>query len=148
MKKNISMVTALVLVLSLCLAQTCFASELTQTTVEDLGNGITVETTTVVYDSFLRDSTKKASSESKFRYDGVLIGTVTLTATFGYDGSRAWVVSASGSHSVERGWSYRNEDISNSGGTSTLTAELKSTTGLGIVDVDISLTCTKNGSIS
>lgn len=147
MKKLISTLMALALVLSLCLVPTS-AHELEKTTVIDLGNGITVETTTTVYDTLLRSSTQKASSTSRFKNNGELIATVTLTATFGYDGSLAWVVSASGSHTVESGWRYQNQDISNSGGTSNLTAEIKSTTGLGVVPVDITLTCTKDGDIS
>ena len=113
-----------------------------------MGNGITVETATTVYDSLLRSSTQKASSTSKFKNNGELIATVTLTATFGYDGSRARVVSASGSHSMESGWTYSNQSISKSGGTANLTADIKSTTGLGAFPVDISLTCSKDGDIS
>ena len=100
------------------------------------------------YDSLLRSSTQKASSTSKFKNNGELIATVTLTATFGYDGSRAWVVSASGSHSMESGWTYSNQSISKSGGTANLTADIKSTTGLGSFPVDISLTCSTDGDIS
>ena len=143
MKKMISMLTALALVLSLCLIPTCSAYGRENTKVVDLGNGITVETTTTVYDSLLR-----SSSTSKFKNNGELIATVTLTATFGYDGSRAWVVSASGSHSMESGWTYSNQSISKSGGTANLTADIKSTTGLGAFPVDISLTCSKDGDIS
>ena len=148
MKKMISMLTALALVLSLCLIPTCSAYGRENTKVVDLGNGITVETTTTVYDSLLRSSTQKASSTSKFKNNGELIATVTLTATFGYDGSRAWVVSASGSHSMESGWTYSNQSISKSGGTANLTADIKSTTGLDSFPVDISLTCSKDGDIS
>lgn len=48
MKKMISMLTALALVLSLCLIPTCSAYGRENTKVVDLGNGITVETTTTV----------------------------------------------------------------------------------------------------
>lgn len=80
--------------------------------------------------------------------NGEEIATATLTATFGYDGSDAWVVSSSGSHTVEPGWSYSGERISHSGGTATLTATIKSTKGLGQFPVNISLTCSKDGDIS
>lgn len=146
MKKTISMLMALVLVLSLSLAPMCSAYEYVETV--DLGNGITAEVSTTVYESLLRSSTRKASRTATFKNNGKEIATVTLTATFGFDGSRVWVVSASGSHTTESGWRYQNEDITNSGGTSNLTAEIKSTTGLGVVPVDISLTCTKDGDIS
>lgn len=147
MKKTISMLTALVLVCAMLLPS-CFASENTAVTIEDLGNGITVQRTVTVYESLLRSSTKKASTTMEYRNKGALIGTVTLTATFGYDGSRAWVVSASGSSSMESGWSYKNQSISNSGGTSRLTADIKNTSIGGSVPVNISLTCSKSGSIS
>lgn len=148
MKKTISMMTALVLVFSLFLTPTCFACENKNTTVEDLGNGITVERTVTVYDTLLRSSTKKATDTKVYKNNGVQIASVTLTVTFGYDGSRAWVVSASGSHSMESGWTYSGQSISNSGGTSNLTASIRGSSISGIVPVDISLTCTKDGSIS
>lgn len=146
MKKKISMLLAAVLMLTLTLATTGFAYEYEETT--DLGNGITVETSLTVHHSLLRDNTQTASRTSTFKNNGVLIGTVTLTATFGYDGSRAWVESASGSSSMESGWSYRNQSISKSGGTATLTADIKNTSIGGVVPVNISLTCSKNGTIS
>lgn len=148
MKKTISMLTALVLVLSLSLAPSCFAYERADTTVMDLGDGTTVETTTTIYDSDLRDSTKKAERTMTYKNNGVRIGSVTLTVTFGYDGSSAWVVSASGSSDMESGWSYKNQSISKSGGTAKLTADIKNTSIGGVVPVDISLTCSKSGSIS
>ncbi len=148
MKKNIPMLTAFVLIMSLFLSSTCSAQERTVTRIQDLGNGITVETVITVEDSLSRSSTKRASSTSTFKNKGEEIATVTLTATFGYDGSDAWVVSSSGSHTVEPGWSYSGERISDSGGTATLTATIKSTKGLGQFPVDISLTCSKNGDIS
>lgn len=148
MKKTISLLAVLALVLSLSLAPMCAAYESVETVYSDLGNGITMETTTTLYDLLLRSNSRTASRTATFKNNGVEIATVTLTATFGFDGSRAWVVSASGSHTVESGWTYRNQSISNSGGTSNLTAEIRSTKVPGILDVDISLTCSRNGEIS
>ena len=59
MKKMISMLTALALVLSLCLIDLFRLRAGEYEMVVDLGNGITVETTTTVYDSLLRSSTRK-----------------------------------------------------------------------------------------
>lgn len=148
MKKIIPMLTALTLIASLFLSATCSAQEYTVTKVQDLGNGVTVETVVTVEDALFRSYTRRASTKNTYKNNGTEIATVTLTATFGYDGSDAWVVSSSGSHTVESGWSYSGERISDSGGTATLTATIKSTKGLGQVPVDISLTCSKNGDIS
>lgn len=147
MKKLFSMVTVLAL-LCVMFTTSALARQEVRTSVTDLGNGITVERVITVNELDTRSSTKKASAKNTFKNNGEVIATVTLTTTFGYDGTRAWVVSSSGSHSVESGWTYKNENITNSGGTSRLTAELKSTTGLSRVPVNIDLVCTKNGEIS
>ena len=147
MKKLFSMVTVLAL-LCVMFTTSALARQEVRTSVTDLGNGITVERVITVNELDTRSSTKKASSVNTYKNNGEVIATVTLTTTFGYDGTRAWVVSSSGSHSVESGWTYKNENITNSGGTSRLTAELKSTTGLSRVPVNIDLVCTKNGEIS
>ena len=147
MKKLFSMVTVLAL-LCVMFTTSALARQEVRTSVTDLGNGITVERVITVNELDTRSFTKKASSVNTYKNNGEEIATVTLTTTFGYDGTRAWVISSSGSHSVESGWTYKDENITNSGGTSRLTAELKSTTGLGRVPVDIDLVCTKNGEIS
>lgn len=148
MKRSISMFTFLSLVMSLLLSSTCSAQARTVAETRDLGNGVTVETVIVVDDDFLRSSTKRASISSTFKYYGEKAGTVTLTAIFGYDGSRAWVVSASGSASMEPGWTYSGERISDSGGTAYLSASIQNEDSPGIIPVDISLTCSKDGDIS
>ena len=147
MKRTISMLAALVLVVSL-LSSACFAQASAVTEVRDLGNGVTVETVITVEDFLFRSSTKRASTVNTYKYKDEEIATVTLTATFGYDGSDAWVVSASASHTLEPGWSYSGERISDSGGTATLTATITNKSGPGSVPVDISLTCSKDGGIS
>ena len=58
------------------------------------------------------------------------------------------VVSASGSASMEPGWTYSGERISDSGGTAYLSATIKNTSGQIKVSVDIDLTCSKDGDIS
>lgn len=147
MKKLFSMVTVLAL-LCVMFTTSALARQEVRTSVTDLGNGITVERVITVNELDTRSFNKKASAKNTFKNNGEVIAVVTLTTTFGYDGTRAWIISSSGSHSVESGWTYKDENITNSGGTSQLTAELKSTTGLGRVPVNIDLVCTKNGEIS
>ncbi|MCI8869390.1 MAG: hypothetical protein HFF39_02415 [Lawsonibacter sp.] len=81
------------------------------------------------------------------RNSGRIIATVTLDASFGYDGSRAWVNSASATHSTNSGWSYGGESISKSGGTVTLTATLSKPL-YNDIPVSISITCSPSGVIS
>lgn len=108
---------------------------------------VEVETTLTVYESGARSNSKRASLTNTYKNNGKVIAEVTLNATFGYDGSTAWVISASGSHTTYDGWSYGSEKISKSGGTATLTASL-SKSGAGTIPVSISLTCSPTGQIS
>ena len=108
---------------------------------------IEMTTTLVIYDSPLRSSTKSAKKTQTFKSGSTVIGDVTLSATFGYDGSTAWVVSASGSNTIGSGWSYKNESISKSGNTAKLTAQLTKLL-LPNVNVTISMTCSPSGQIS
>lgn len=149
------------IVFLLCLVMLCgiapvasFAatSETTQTTrIEYLGNGITVETVTTVYPSLQRSSTLTGKTESTYKEGSTVIATVTLTATFGYDGSSAWVLSASASHWVASGWTYENHSITTSGATARVTATLKKWQGstlIGSVPVNDTLSCGANGTIN
>lgn len=105
------------------------------------------ETTLVVYDSMIRSSTRRAEKNTVYKYDGVEIASVTLEATFSYDGNTAQVVSASGSHTTSGGWSYKSESISKSGDTAELTAKLTKLLYPALA-VEISMTCTPSGQIS
>jgi hypothetical protein len=121
------------------------------TTVEHLGDGITVETTTTVHNSLLRSSTKSATRTSTYKDNGTSIATVTLNATFGYDGSSAWVVSASASHWVASNWTYESQSISTTGATARVTATLKKWLGpisIGSASVNEALSCSASGTIS
>lgn len=114
-------------------------------TVTTVYGDLEVEETLVVYSS-ARSSTKSASKTHTFRQSGEVIAEVTLYATFGYNGSSAWVTSASGSHTTYSGWSYGSESITKSGGTASLSASL---TKFGVsAAVDISIKCTASGTIS
>lgn len=114
--------------------------------VEGLGE-VTVTTVTQVQEAGMRSSQKSASKARKFEYDGKEIATVTLKATFGYDGSDAWVISASGTKSISSGWSYSGQSIDKDGGSVSLTATLSK--GIGMkVPVEITMTCSPSGTIS
>lgn len=106
-----------------------------------------IETTTVIYDSVARGSSKTAGRTHTIKYGGKVIAEVTLTATFGYDGTTAWVISANGSFRTYDHWIYSGETITKSGGTATLTATL-SHASYDSVAVNISLTCSPTGVIT
>lgn len=107
---------------------------------------VEIETTLVIYDSF-RSSNKSADLVREVKYSGKTIAKMTLSATFGYDGKTAWVISASGSHTTYDGWSYGSEKIAKSGGTATLSASLFRSSA-GTIPVSVSLTCSPSGQIS
>ena len=106
-----------------------------------------VTTTTVIHDTFARSSKRTADKTLTVESGDSVIAKITLSATFGYDGSTAWVISASGSHTTYDGWSYNSEKISKSGGTAALSATL-SHSKYKSVNTSISLTCSPTGQIS
>lgn len=108
---------------------------------------IEIETTTIIYASAFRSSSRKADIVSSVKQNGAVIAEVTLSATFGYDGKTAWVSSASSSHTTYSGWSYGSERITKSGGTASLTGTLSHLLHRNI-SVNISLTCSPTGQIS
>lgn len=108
---------------------------------------IEVETVLTVNNMSARSNYKSINGTQTFKYSGAVIAEVTLSATFGYDGKTAWVISASGSHTTYDGWSYGGEKITKSGGTAALTATLSKLTSSN-VPVNISLTCSPTGEIS
>lgn len=105
-----------------------------------------VEITTTVYDLLARSSSRRADKTATVKYENNVIAEVTLSVNFGFDGSSAWVISTSSSHTTYNGWSYGNENITTSGGTATLTATL--TKLFNRAPVNISLTCSPTGQIS
>ena len=142
----LSALSLLIFTVILPVSATQEASRITETIHTEYGD-ITVETTLVIHNSYLRSSTKSASKTQSLKYGGVEIGKVTLSATFGYDGKTAWVEDMDSSHSTSGSWSYGSEKISTSGGTATLTAKLTNLFD-GTIPVNISMTCTPSGSIS
>lgn len=108
---------------------------------------IQVETVLTVRDTAPYSQTKSAEKTSTYRYAGSVIAKVTLEATFGYDGDSAWMVSTDSSHTTSGGWSYKNEQISESSNRAKLTAELTHIV-FETMQVNISLSCTPSGQIS
>lgn len=124
-------------------------------TTKDLGNGLAVETKTTIFSTAnavqTGYTTRSATRTDTYKSNGSTVATVTLQASFGYNGSSAWVISKSASHSTVNGWSYGSESLEAYGNTASLSAVLTQWAGIipiGTVDVDISLTCSPTGGIS
>ena len=95
--------------------------------------------------SVLRTS-RTAHKTSYVNYDGERVAEVTLSATFGYDGDEAWVEEAESDYETYDGWRYGSEEIEDSGGTVTLSAQLTKAAERTL-NVDISMTCSPSGTI-
>lgn len=148
MKRMMSLILSILVLASVLILPAGAAAQSAPSTmvwIEEYGD-LQVETILTVYDS-LRSSSRTAEKTKKVYSSGNLIATVTLKATFGYDGSEAWVISASASKSTSGGWSYGGQSIDKDGGTATLTAEL-SKYPYSDIPVEISMTCSPSGKIS
>lgn len=154
-KKIVS--TILVFALVLCILPSSYAQaaetpEATYYIVEDLGDGITVETTVEVYPSIARNNSKSAVSVSSYKSNGEWIATVGLRVSFTYNGMTAGVTATEYDKNLASGWSYTNHKITRTtlstsdGGTAVLTAKLKKL--LMTVDVRIGLHCAPDGTIT
>ena len=119
----------------------------TETIQTELGD-LNIETTLIVYDSFfLTSSEKHADKIKEIKLNDSLIATVTLSATFGYDGESAWVKSADSSHTTSAGWLYSNENITSNDSTASLSALILHLS-FGTIPVSLSITCSPTGAIS
>lgn len=119
-------------------------------TVVDLGNGVTVESILTVHESlaaFSTMATKTVTKNDVYRVGGQEVATISLTASFGYDGSTSWVNSASVTKSIASGWTYSNENLTTSGGTATVIAILKKS-GITTTNIYTYISCSPNGDIS
>lgn len=123
------------------------ASSVQQSVIHTEYGDIVVTTTLTVYDSAARASTKSADKIRTVTYQGQTVATVTLSATFGYDGKSAWVEEASASHDTSGGWSYGSEKIDTDGSTAALSARLTKSS-FAPVDFTLSMSCTPSGKIS
>lgn len=148
MKKS-SLFLAIVLIVSMMTTAAQATSTIyqeTETIHTEIGD-FEIETTTIIYPSAVRSSSRNAERIREIKSGGALIAKVTLSASFGYDGKTAWVSSASGSHTTYDKWSYGSEDITKSGGTAKLTATLSHIPHRD-VPLTITITCSPTGQIS
>ncbi len=118
--------------------------------VEELGEGYTAEVVISVDPSLTRDTTKTAHATSTIRDgSGNWVATITLHATFMYNGITAGVTGTTYSKSLASGWSYTNHKITSSevstsnGADATLTANLKKFPSN--VPINISVHCSPKG---
>ena len=147
MKKNLTLMVVLFgLIFTMALPVGAASQTVCETkTVTTVYGDFEIEETLIVYNN-LRSSSRTASKTATCRQNGSVVAEATLTATFGYDGSSAWVGNASGSHTTYSGWSYSGEKISKVGSTATLTASVSKS---GVVkSISVSMTCSPSGSIS
>lgn len=146
-KKIFMPILALLLAAAILPLPRTFAADISKSMyVEDLGNGITVESVLVVEPSLARSSSKSASLTSTFKNNGVQIAVITLNADFVYDGSTSRATYASYSKDVASGWTYANHSLTRSGNTATLTATLKKL--LVNVPVNMKISCSPTGVIT
>lgn len=153
-KKVCSIVLAFIIVVFICPIPHALAADTSETMyfVEDLGNGIMVETTIEITPSISRDTATSAVSTSRFTNNGEWIATVALKAFFKYNGMTAGVTGTEYAKELASGWSYTNHNITtttlstSSGGTATLTATLKKFPVN--VPVRLSLHCAPDGTIT
>lgn len=156
----------LVSALCLCFVVPSFAAEtvpqqnnktIVSVSEKDLGNGFTMRTVISIpktgksIHSNTSTQTKTASATSTVRHDGTWVGSITLTANFGYNRSSAWVNRMSTSHRIASGWTYKNERTWKSGGTANMSASMSKKLGfipITTVDPSVSITCSPTGQIS
>ena len=150
MKKSVSLLLTVFLLFTVAIfpsaASNSNVSESTSIIHTDFGD-IQVDSTLIIFDSLSRADSRSAKHTETFRYDGKVIATVTLSATFGYDGKSAWVEKSSSSHTTSGGWSYGNETIKDSGNTVFLSARLSKFL-YPSVDFTLSMTCSPNSEIT
>ena len=112
-----------------------------------LDNGLTVieEITETTY---ARSSTKYGEKRAEVKYGDTTIAIVIISGQFGYDKTKAWVISKNQVQvDTNDGWSYQELSYTSSGATISLTYKL---TKLLVVNntYSMSLTCDKDGNFS
>lgn len=148
MKRLMSVILAVVIFASLALpASATEQGQVVQVGEVLLADGITVKTELILYPQG-RSNTRTADLRNNY-YDGdTVIATITFRATYGYDGSSAWVVSKQVTQTdTYEGWSYSQKSFTESGATVTLTGKVSKWL-VFIKSVEMSMTCDKNGNIT
>ncbi len=150
MKKFISFLTVLGLIFSM--NGFCFASgpivESQTISMETLEDGTTVETILTIYKNPSRSQDKNASVTKNYTGPGnEKAASITLYASFSYDGSRAWSDYAYSDVTEYNRWGYENENINYGGSTATLSARLTKS-GESSKSVSMYIKCSSNGEIT
>lgn len=138
----------LCVVFAVCIAVPVLANSAEDTVidlgVEDLGNGITCQTTLTLPAQQAR-ATKNGTLSQRYTWQGDWIATVNLTGTFSYNGVTATAINVSSSHSTASSWNYVNESIWPSGNSANLSATL--TYWGNRVPVTARLSCNPDGTL-
>lgn len=114
--------------------------------VVDLGDGFTMITTVKLSDVQLYGGSVSGEAASNVYYSGTYIGSITVKATFGYDGSKVGVSSKSATVTTDNSWSYKNKSVSGSGGSATASCTFYK--GSTSKYASATVYCDKNGNIS
>lgn len=148
MKKYFSLFLAFLMVATIIPVGATFKEVYRETEIIHTEDGdFEVETVLSIHNSLLRANSRTASKTQSVKQNGTAVAEVTLTATFRYTGSSVSVTDTDSDYTTYNGWSYKNESISTSGGTASLSASLTKLLA-GTVPVSISITCTPSGAIS
>ncbi|MGM9593914.1 MAG: hypothetical protein ACI3U8_06125 [Candidatus Onthomonas sp.] len=150
MKKLSALLLCLLLLCSLfapAAALDTGADQAVSTQTIDLGDGWTVTEELIINDQ-ARTASRAATKKQSFSKNGEAIADIAITGVFRYDGSTVSVSSKVVSQKdTYNGWSFSQSSFTSSGGTITLTGKLtKPLNASG--NVNITLTCDKNGNIS
>ncbi len=153
MNKIISILVATILIFSFSI--TADASEIsvnndTNSTYEDsdiidLGDGHTIIYINTEVVSNARIMTKSAVKTANCEYDGKIVATIKLTASYTYNGATAYCTSASSSYTMNDGWTYSNRSTTRVGDTATTSAKLSK--GIRYANINISMRCTGKGEL-
>lgn len=153
MNKIISILVATILIFSFSI--TADASEINvnpdanstyeDSNIIDLGDGYTIKVKDTEIISNSRIMSKTAVRTAECEYDGKIIATIKLTATFTYNGATAYCTDVSSSYTMNDGWTYSNRSTTRVGDTATTSAKLSK--GIRYANVTISMRCTGKGEI-
>ncbi len=111
----------------------------------DLGDGFTMKYETEETSPIAR-TTRTSTKTATCEYQGKIIATIKLTATFSFNGSYATCTNATSSYSLAEGWSYSKRSTSYSGDTAKTSARISN--GFKYFDIDVTLTCSGTGNMS
>ncbi|MCI8856442.1 MAG: hypothetical protein HFH26_07840 [Clostridiaceae bacterium] len=150
MKKLVSFLAVFGLIFSM--TGLCFASgpviESQTVSVETLEDGTTVETIFTIYKNFSRSRDIDASITKNYSGpSSEKAASVTLYASFGYNGNDVWCDSAYSDVSVYNSWRYGSEDINDTSDTARLSARLTKS-GENSKSISIYIKCSPSGKIT